>query len=121
MSKNKGGRPSIVFTPEQVAQVEALAAYLSIPQICDYFGISQKSISNIKDRQPEVFTAYVKGRAKAIASVAQKGIIQKALEGDSKAAMFYLRTQAGWVEPKGEPETSEQSSVRVEFLAPRKD
>ena len=121
MSKNKGGRPSIVFTPEQVAQVEALAAYLSIPQICDYFGISQKSINNIKDRQPDVFTAYVKGRAKCIASVAQKGIIQKALEGDSKAAMFYLRTQAGWVEPKGESESSEQSSVRVEFLAPRKD
>jgi hypothetical protein len=119
--KNKGGRPSIVFTPEQVAQVEALAAYLSIPQICDYFGISQKSIDNIRERQPEVFTAYVKGRAKAIASVAQKGNIQRALDGDSKAAMFYLRTQAGWVEPKGEPESSEQSSVRVEFLAPRKD
>lgn len=38
---NKGGRPTKSLTPEQVAQVEALGAVLSVEQIADYFGVGK--------------------------------------------------------------------------------
>jgi hypothetical protein len=96
--KNKGGRPKIIFTPDQVHQVEALAAYLSVEQIADYFGIAPNTFTEVRERQPEVLAAYKKGRANAIAVIAQKGIIQQAQEGNVAAACFYLKTQAGWRE-----------------------
>lgn len=99
--KNKGGRPKKVLAPEQVHQVEALAAYLSVEQIADYFGIDPDTFTAIRDRQPEVFRAYKKGRANAIAVIAQKGIIQQAQDGNVAAACFYLKTQAGWREKDG--------------------
>ena len=36
-----GGRPMIEFTPEQITQLEALAAVLTKGQIADYFSISE--------------------------------------------------------------------------------
>lgn len=92
-----GGRPPVVFTPEQVAQVEALAAVLNKSQMADYFGISEVTLKEIENRQPEVSLAYKNGRAKAIGTVA-KNLIQQAKDGNTAAAIFYLKTQAGWKE-----------------------
>jgi len=94
---NKGGRPKIVFTPEQIIEVGALAAVLSQEQIADYFGIGRTTFFEICERQPEVYEQYKKGKAKAIDEVA-KGLILQAKEGNTSAAMFYLKTQAGWRE-----------------------
>lgn len=94
---NKGGRPPITLTDEQVAQIEALGSVLSIEQIADYFGISKTTFYAIMERQPEVSERYKKGKAKAIGSVAQ-GLLQQAKSGNTSAAMFYLKTQAGWRE-----------------------
>lgn len=112
--KNKGGRPPVVLSPEQVAQVEALSAYLSVEQIADYLGIAHNTFTDIRERQPAVFEAYKRGRAKAIAVIAQKGIIQQAQEGNVAAACFYLKTQAGWRE-KQEIEHTAPSSA--EYIA----
>jgi len=49
------------------------------------------------ERQPEISLRYKKGKAKAIGSVS-KGLLQKAIAGDNAAAIFYLKTQAGWKE-----------------------
>ncbi|RYZ97045.1 MAG: hypothetical protein EOO68_15875 [Moraxellaceae bacterium] len=97
---NKGGRPLIVLDDKQIAQVEALAAYLSTEQIADYFKIARNTFAAICERQPEVFEQYKKGRAKAIGNIA-KSLISQAQAGNTTAAIFYLKTQAGWKETQG--------------------
>lgn len=96
-TKNKGGRPATKLDNDQVAQVEALGAVLSIEQIADYFGMAKTTFYAIMERQPEVSLRYKKGKAKAIGSVSQ-GLLKKAISGDNVAAIFYLKTQAGWKE-----------------------
>ncbi len=97
MATNKGGQPPHVFTPEQVIEVGALAAVLSQEQIADYFGIARNTFTAICERQPEVLEQYKKGKARAIGTVA-KGLVKQAMDGNTSAAMFYLKTQAGWRE-----------------------
>jgi hypothetical protein len=94
-----GGAKPTVFNEKQVAQVETLAAVLSKGQLADYLGITEKTFRAVEQRQPEVATAYKKGKAKAIGTVA-KGLLAQAREGNTTAAMFYLKTQAGWREQK---------------------
>ncbi|HSG62110.1 MAG TPA: hypothetical protein VLA24_11840 [Pseudomonadales bacterium] len=94
-----GGRPPVVFDEAQTAQVEALAAVLSKGQMADYFGISENTLREIEERQPEVSEAYKRGKAKAIGNVA-KNLISQAQMGNITAAIFYLKTQAGWKEDK---------------------
>lgn len=92
-----GGRPEASFDAEQIKQVEALASVLSKGQLADYFGIAENTFRAIEKRQPEVFEAYQKGRSRAIASVATN-LIAQAKRGSTAAAIFYLKTQAGWKE-----------------------
>jgi len=94
-----GGRPPVVFDEAQTAQVEALAAVLSKGQMADYFSISENTLREIEERQPEVSEAYKRGKAKAIGNVA-KNLINQAQMGNISAAIFYLKTQAGWKEDK---------------------
>jgi len=97
-----GGRPLVVFDADKLAQVEKLAAVLSKAQLADYFDISENTFRAIEERQPEVSEAYKRGKAKAIGNVATN-LIQQAQAGNTTAAIFYLKTQAGWKEDK-EPE-----------------
>jgi len=122
---NKGGRPPINLTDEQVAQIEALGSVLSIEQIADYFGISKTTFYAIMERQPEVNERYKKGKAKAIGSVAQ-GLLQQARDGNTTAAMFYLKTQAGWRETQNIDHTTggeKMTGLTVSFIdaTPSKD
>ena len=94
-----GGRPPIVFDEAKTAQVEALAAVLSKGQMADYFGMSETTLREVEARQPEVSDAYKRGKAKAIGNVA-KNLISQAQTGNMTAAIFYLKTQAGWKEDK---------------------
>lgn len=92
-----GGRPAVVFDEGQIAQVEALAAVLTKSQMADYFGIGETTLREIEKRQPEVSVAYQKGRGRAIAGVGSN-LIAQARSGNVSAAIFYLKTQAGWKE-----------------------
>lgn len=92
-----GGRPQIELTPAQAKEVETLAAVLNQQQIAAYFGFSEKTLRTIMERDEQVFTAYHRGRAKAIASIA-KSVIVEAQSGNMVAAKLYLSTQAGWTE-----------------------
>jgi hypothetical protein len=118
--KNKGGRPAIVLSPEQVAQVEAMAGFLTLEQIADFFGIGHRTMAEVKDRQPEVLAAYKKGRSRAFGAVG-KGILQRAIEGDNTAAIFYAKTQMRWRETSIlEVETSQERKTLADFF-PKKD
>jgi len=87
----------ITLSEHQKAEVETLAALLDQDQIADYFGISRTTFHMIRQRDPEVAERYKRGKAKAIAHVAN-GLLQKARAGDTTSAIFYLKTQAGWRE-----------------------
>lgn len=96
-----GGQPQIVFDDKKIIELEALASTLSKKQVADYFNISDTTLRAIEARQPEVLDAYKRGKAKAIDRVA-KNLIKQAEDGNASAAIFYLKTQAGWKEDKAE-------------------
>ena len=104
------GRPLKTLTDEQRTQVEALAAYLSQEQIADYFGIGKTTWFAMLQRDDDLSERYKRGKAKAIAAVAQ-GLLQKARKGDNAASMFYLKTQAGWRETNQVDHTSSDGSM----------
>lgn len=110
-----GGRPPVVFSPEDIIQVEALAAVLSKRQMADYFGISEKTFREIEGRQPEVSSAYKKGKGKAIATVGQS-LIQQAMDGSTSASIFYMKTQAGWRET--DQDVSKQEPITINLIKP---
>ena len=110
MTTEKGGKPLIKLTEDQIKEVETLSALLTTSQIADYLGISHVTFKAIRDRDDNVSFAYKTGKAKAIAKVA-KNLIGKANEGDNAAMMFYLKTQAGWKETQHvQQETKEVKS-----------
>ncbi|AEI94196.1 hypothetical protein [Roseobacter litoralis] len=90
-------RPTITLSPSQVQEVETLAALLTQAQIADYFGISRATFQAILGRDDEVVVHYKRGKAKAIAHVAN-GLLQKARSGHTASMIFYLKTQGGWRE-----------------------
>jgi hypothetical protein len=90
----------ITLDEAQIAQVEALAAYLPINRIAGYFGFSETTFHGIKKRQPEVLEAYNRGVAKACSFVGSMlmGFIREKENTSSKlqAITFYLKTKGGW-------------------------
>jgi hypothetical protein len=100
----------IVLSDAQRAEVETLAALLNQEQIADYLGVARNTFRAICERDAEVAARYKRGKAKAIAHVAN-GLLQKARNGDTTSMIFYLKTQAGWREterlehsgPDGQP------------------
>ena len=90
-------RPQITLSEDQVREVETLAALLNQNQIADYLGIARNTFREICDREPEVLARYKRGKAKAVAHVAN-GLLQKARSGCTTSSIFYLKTQAGWRE-----------------------
>ena len=116
------GRKAKELNEEQKAQVEALAAYLTQDQIADYFGITRPTLLAMMEREPDISLRYKRGKAKAIGAVAQ-GLIQQAMAGDKVAAMFYLKTQAGWretdrLEHTGADGAPIDLNIRVNFVKP---
>lgn len=105
------------LTAEQLNELETLAKVLNQDQIADYFGMCRKTFYEMVQRDPEVSTRFARGRATCINEVANSLILQ-ALSGNTSAATFYLKTQAGWrdnVEAEAETETGEGRKVRVKF------
>ena len=105
-----GGKPKIVFTQDQIEQVEKLASLLTKGQLCDYLGISEPTFRAVETRQEEVSFAYKKGKAKAIVTVGSN-LIKQAQKGNMTAAIFYLKTQAGWRE--AEPPAQEIPAINI--------
>ena len=107
-----GGPKPIYFSQEQINTYERLASVLNKSELADYFGVSENTLRAIETRQPEVSAAYKKGRATAKATVASN-LIRMAQRGNVTAAIFYLKTQAGWSESK--PIDDETPALDVTF------
>lgn len=98
-TKNQGGRPKVELTPEQIKEVEELASSLTIEDIADHLGISEKTFRNLKNRNEEVLTAYKKGFRNKI--IKYNKLLEAKAEGsntdaDTSAIIFFLKTQAKW-------------------------
>lgn len=94
---DKGGRPRLDLTAEQIAEIPQLARTLTQEQIADKFGITDRTLRRRLTDSPDVLSAYKQGRASAVHDVADN-LITRAMKGDTTAAIFYLKTQAGWKE-----------------------
>ena len=90
-------RPFTELSAAQKAEVETLAAVLTVAQMADYFGIGRTTFFTLMDRDPEVAERYKRGKAKAIGAIAQS-LIAKARGGDTASMIFFLKTQGGWRE-----------------------
>lgn len=97
--EGKEGRPPRVFTEAEIQETLELSDVLNQEQLAHYFSCTSKTLRKAMDRQPELSTAYHKGKALGITKIA-KSLAAKALEGDIQAAKFYLSHQAGWTETK---------------------
>lgn len=89
------------LTEDQITQLEALSIFLTQEQIADYFGISRRTLNNMRERDDRIAAAYAKGKAKGIAKVGS-ALFSQALKGNTTAQIFYLKTQAGWREQEVE-------------------
>lgn len=107
-------RPRKTLTPDQINQIEALASVLTQEQIADYLGVSRSTFNLILSRDEKVLRQYKKGKAKAIASIAGN-LVNKARKGDTTAAIFYLKTQAGWKEQKDDDKDEEAQPMTFNF------
>jgi hypothetical protein len=91
------GRAKKEISPQQVRQIERLAAIMPMYQICDFFGISEQTLRRRMMEDPEIKAAYARGRATAHAELGGT-LLDRARGGCTKSLEFYLRTQAGWSE-----------------------
>jgi len=87
----------IQFSEEQIEEIEKLSAVLSQTQLADFFGITDRGFRKVMERDEKVRSAYKRGRAKAVGSVASS-LLASAKKGNTTAQIFYLKTQAGWRE-----------------------
>jgi hypothetical protein len=112
-------RKKIKLDESQIAQVEALSAYLPINRIAGYFVFSETTFHEIKKRQPEVSEAYNRGVAKACSYVGTTlmGFIREKENTTNKlnATMFYLRTKAGWGSENKNDNNNDNESVCLTF------
>jgi hypothetical protein len=109
LEEEMAGKPK-TLTEEQKSQVEALASCLSKEQIADYFGIAKGTFYAMCDREPDILERYKRGKARVIKDIANS-LITMARDGDKAAAMFYLKTQAGWRETNHVDHTSSDGTM----------
>lgn len=108
------------LTIEQKAQVEGLSSLLSQDQLADYFGVGRSTFQEMLKRDPEISGLYARGRSKAFASVAQ-GLLQRARDGDTQSAIFYLKSQAKWRDTQAvELSGPDKGAIQHQMLDPSK-
>jgi len=100
----KTGRPPLDLKPEEVDQVERMAAYLNQEQIAAVLGISADTFRRIMRSNESVSIAYKKGRASNVGNVAAALVRNATEKNNVLAQIFYLKARGGWVESQPEQE-----------------
>lgn len=91
------GRKKKELSEEQITQFKALACFLSLDQIADYFEMTRKTLERIRHDDESINTLYKSSKQRGNANVG-KALLTSALSGNTTAQIFYLKTQAGWRE-----------------------
>ena len=77
-------------------------------------GVSETTFREIEGRQEEVSDAYKRGKAKAINRMGQS-LVMQAEDVNTSAAIFYLKTQAGWRETDND---QTNSNITLQIVKP---
>lgn len=93
----QNNKTAIVLNDLQIAQVEALANYLSIEQVAGYFNLSASDFLDLQKKDERVLRAYRKGKIRGVCKVAL--LLWEQMEaGNVTALIFFLKTRGGWSE-----------------------
>ena len=92
-----GGRPMVVLNEDQKQKLAWMAPYLTIEMMADSLQVNRSTFQEILKRDPVVSGIYQQYKSDKVAQVASS-LVGKAMDGDTRAAMFYLRTQGRWRE-----------------------
>lgn len=110
-TKKRGPKPK-TLTQEQVIELKALSQFLTQEQLADYFQISERTLRNIFEREPDIYAAYKRGAVSAVARSAQtltklawgykehdnNGNVIAVHPPDRVSLIFHLKTKGGWRE-----------------------
>jgi len=96
-TKKKVGRPAFEPTDEQRRTVRAMVAY-GVPQeqICKVIGVTDKTLN--KHFKHEIETAAIEANSKVAQSLFRKATSDELVGPSVTAAIFWLKTKAGWKE-----------------------
>jgi len=100
----KRGRPFVELTPQQIDEVERMAAYLNKAQIAACLGIAENTFSRLTRENESINTAYKKGRASHVGKVADALLKNATEKNNVLAQIFFLKCRGGWVESQPEQE-----------------
>ena len=88
---------AVILDDLQIAQVEALANYLSIEQVAGYFNLSASDFLDLQKKDERVLRAYRKGKIRGVYKAAM--LLWEQMEaGNVTALIFFLKTRGGWSE-----------------------
>jgi len=107
---------AIILDDLQIAQVEALANYLSIEQVAGYFNLSASDFLDLQKKDERVLRAYRKGKIRGICKVAL--LLWEQMEaGNVTALIFFLKTRGDWREkPIAETGDSVHKVKNIKFI-----
>lgn len=100
----KKGRPYVTLTPQQIKEVERMAAYLNKAQIAACLGISENTFIRLTKENELIDTAYKRGRASHVGKVADALLKNATEKNNVLAQMFFLKCRGGWIESQPEQE-----------------
>ena len=109
------GRPAVLLSEAQRAEVETLAAVLNAEQIADFLGIGRTTFFALLNRDPELCERYRRGKARAVGAVAQS-LVTSARAGNVTAMIFFLKTQGAPAAPEP-PDQLDLTQLSDEELA----
>lgn len=84
-----------ILSEQQLQQVEALAAYLTLEQTGSYLNYDPPEWQSILKKDLAVSRAYRRGEAKAIVVVAKEHL-ERARSGNADAIKHWLETKGRW-------------------------
>ena len=95
---NYSGINKIFCDDQTLEKIEELAGMgFRMKDIADYYGVSISCLRDYRIRYPEINLRFRRGKVKAI-SLAATYLFAQMEAGSSASTIFYLKTQAGWVD-----------------------